>query len=167
VIRDVATCLAQEAAAAWTATGRAQPPAQLVVGDVSYDSCCPDGLLIVSVDQLVWYNPFPVEQLGQVVGAPMLTATPQPCRGTLGAYATVHVGLCIPVLDERGRAPDAEVAAAAMLDVLDLTEVVANGISCPPNECWLVGIITWGGTEGGCLVGQISVRLDGRCDPCP
>jgi hypothetical protein len=167
VIRDAVTCLAEAAAGEWAETGRPVPPLQVVVGDVSYDSCCPDGLLIVSVDQLVWYNPFPAEQAGQVTGAPILGPLPGPCRGTLGAYVTIHVGLCVPVLDERGNAPDPELAAEAMLDVLDLTEAVARGLTCPDDECWLVGVITWGGTEGGCLVGQISVRLDQGCESCP
>ena len=167
MIGDVAVCLLTEAAAAWASTGRPVPPsARVYVGSAPYDDCCDPGLLMVTVDALAWFNPFPVEQGGQVTGIGAGSPMPRPCFGSLGAYTTVHIGLCVPVVDERGVPPSPAAESRALLDVLDLAEVIATRLACD-SDCWTIGPTAFLGPEGGCFAAQISLRVDGTCDPCP
>lgn len=167
MIADVATCLLAAAKDAWVDTARPAPPnAKVVVGATAYDECC-EGMLIVSIDQLVWFDPFPVEQAGQTAAPGAFPSAVRPCRGTLGAYATIHVGLCGPVMNERGEAPTAQAEQEAGLDLLDLAETIGRTLACASEECWTIGSIAVGGLEGGCNVAQIQARIDGTCEPCP
>lgn len=170
MIADTAACLLDHVTAWWLSTGRPAPAdPRVVLGAPAYDSCCPDGLLIVSVDQLVWFDPFPAEQLGQLPGIGAgVAVVPLPCRGTLGAFATIHVGLCVPVLDNQGHPPESDAETAANLNVLDLAEVIASGLNCTrfAEDCWSVGTVVFTGAEGGCTVALITVRIAGSCD-CP
>jgi hypothetical protein len=162
VIAEAASCLLAAATAAWDAAGRIVPAdARVVVGDVPFDQCCPDGLLLVSVDQLVWFNPFPVEQLGQLPG---IAPPRSPCLGHLGAYCTVHMGLCVPVINAQGQPPADE--EAVHLALLDLAETIATALACPADECWVLGPVFWAGAQGGCLVAQLQVRIDNQCESC-
>lgn len=161
MISDVATDLLNAAADAWLTTGIPLPDTdRVVVGDVALDDCCP-GLLVVSIDQLVWWNPFPFESLTRGGAGLVIPFAPQsPCIGTLGAAATVWVGQCIPVLDSSGNPPDPAAEQEAQTMLADLTQTVAGALACADPERWVVGGVTFVGTEAGCLVGQIAARLD-------
>lgn len=163
MIADVATDLLAAALAAWRDTGVADPGVQrVVVGDVALDDCC-ERLLIVSIDQLVWWNPFPFEALARGGGGVVIPFAPQgPCIGSLGAAATVWVGRCIPVLDNRGAAPEADDEQGAQVELVDLAQAVAGTLAClaDAEDRWAIGGVSFLGTEGGCLVAQIAARLD-------
>lgn len=160
---DTAECLLEAAKAAWASTGATVPAsAHVTAGLTVYDDCCPDGLLLLTIDQLAWFNPFPTDQ-----NAGFGVTPPTPCRGTIGAYATLHIGLCVPVLDAQGRAPDPAAEQLARLAVVDLVEAMMTALSCPASDCWVMGGGGFAPSEGGCLIAQVGFRLDGRCSPCP
>lgn len=163
MITDNATALLEQALAAWRDTGELPEPPnpRVVVGAVAVDTCC-DGFLVLSLEQFVWWNPFPFEALMRGgAGVVIPFGSTMPCTGTYGAVGTLWCGACIPVLDEGGRAPAAGEEQAAMIRVADLTQAIATALVCDDDERWVVGGSTFYGTEGGCLLGQIAVRLDG------
>jgi hypothetical protein len=162
MIHDTAQRLLAAALVAWQSTGRADPAMyEVVVGNWAMDDCC-KGVLVLSVDQLVWWNPFPFESLlrSATAGIALPFAPSTPCIGTLGAAATLNVGLCIPVVLDDGRPPDQTAETAAMAELLDLVEVITTALACDDPDCWVIGGVVFNGQEGGCLLGQIAVRLD-------
>jgi hypothetical protein len=162
LITDTAEALLAQALEGWRATGLPDPTAhRVVVGAVAVDDCC-TGFLIVSIDQLLWFDPFPVEALRRTsaTGQAVNLAPTEPCSGTLGADVTIHVGMCIPSMDSTGRPPDPAEESAAMKAVVDVAETIEEFIVCANEDCWTIGATTFIGPDGGCLIAQISARID-------
>jgi hypothetical protein len=164
VITSAAVDLLDRAVDAWELYTGDDPPAgaRVVVGGPAYDECCP-ALLVLTLDAFVFFDPFPLEQAGQNPGFGGATgARPRVCGGTLGALATLHVGICVPVLDDRGRAPEPAAEQAAHLQLVGLVDAIARALTCDGDERWLVGMTALGlAPEGGCLVAQMALRIDG------
>jgi hypothetical protein len=160
VLTDVAEALRLTALEAWMNCRDDEPcNTKVVVGQWALDECC-CGVLVVSLDQFTWWNPFPFDafQRGGLVAIPF--APSAPCMGTLGALATIHVGLCVPVVDDRGLPPPAGAESSAMIEVADLAQCIAKAVVCAGDDCWVIGGTAFQGAEGGCLLAQIAVRLD-------
>lgn len=167
MISDVANSALAAALTGWLSTGLAAPGVVRVeVGDPVVDECC-DGLLILSLGPLTWWNPFPFEATQRSTGSgsgggavvPFMGAG-APCAGTLGALAFLWVGRCLPVMSETGAPPDPEVETAEMLLLADLTQTIATSMVCGDDDPWAVGGADWLAVEGGCILGRIALRLD-------
>lgn len=159
-VSDVAADCLEAALAGWRVTGLPDPALQSVmVGEVAIEDCC-EGVLVLGIEQLVWWQPFPFEALarGGAVTIPFVTGVP--CIGTLGAVATLWIGRCVPVPDLN--APDPVATAEAMALLVDLTQTIGAEMACADPDRWVVGGADFAGTEGGCLFGRLAVRLDGR-----
>jgi hypothetical protein len=162
MISDVAADCLEAALDGWRETGLPDPAdVRVVVGDVAIEQCC-DGVLVLGIEQLVWWNPFPFEALQRGGAVTIPFVGPDPCIGTFGAAATLWIGRCVPVMDERGAGPDPLAEAEAMALVVDLTQTIAETMACEAPERWAVGGADFVGTEGGCLYGRLAVRLDAR-----
>lgn len=123
--------------------------AYIASGQVAWDDCC--GTLIVAPERVYRSQTFPAEFVDLEL-----------CDGGYLVIELVVLLLrCVPVVDDRGRAPSAAALGAAYQSLLDDAAVVYNAVTCPIPDYWMraTPTQTFVGAEGGCIGVETRVRI--------
>lgn len=123
--------------------------AYVAAGQVAWDDCC--GTLIVAPERVYRSQTFPAEFTDLEL-----------CDGGLLVVELVVLLLrCVPVVDDRGRAPSAATLAAAYQSLLDDAAVIHNVVTGPIPDYWMraTPTQTFVGAEGGCVGVETRVRI--------
>lgn len=116
--------------------------AHVAAGSIAWDDCC--GMLVVAPERIYRSRAFPAE-----------TGDEELCYGgDLVVDLMALLVRCVPVVDDRGRAPSGAALDAAYAELLDDAAVVWGAIvgATLPEE-WLRANVsqTFVGAEGGCI----------------
>lgn len=116
--------------------------AYVAAGGIAWDDCC--GMLVVAPERVYKSATFPQQD-----------STEELCwGGFLTVDLLVLLVRCIPVVDDRGRAPTAAALQAAYLELIEDAAVVYNAVTASlPNPEWMRALPTQSfvGAEGGCI----------------
>ena len=139
---DVAQWVQQTALTALSDCGR-EPISTTYVGSggIAWDDCC--GTLVVVPERIYRSTSFPGEDTNEVI-----------CfDGLIAIELSVLLLRCLPVLDERGRAPSQAALDAAYADILGDAAVVYNALTTQFPEYWerTNPSQTFLGAQGGCI----------------
>lgn len=120
------------------------------VGGIALDDCC--GSLIVVPETVLRSTTFPAEN-----------ANEENCiGGQIVLQFVVLLARCVPVLDDRGRAPSMDALNTAHRAILEDAAIVWNAIGCAdlPDE-WERALLrqTFTGAEGGCVAVETRVTI--------
>lgn len=123
--------------------------AYVAAGAVAWDDCC--GTLIVAPERVYRAQEFPSEFTGLEL-----------CDGGVLVIDLVILLLrCVPVVDDRGRAPSAAALQTAYQSLLDDAAIVHNVVTGPIPDYWMraTPTQTFVGAEGGCIGVETRVRI--------
>lgn len=116
--------------------------AYVAAGSVAWDDCC--GMLVVAPERVYRSQLFPNEFADREI-----------CDlGWLNLNLVVLLVRCVPVVDDRGRAPSQEALDAAYKNILEDSAVVWNTLQCMtmPDEWDRAGLSqSFVGADGGCI----------------
>jgi hypothetical protein len=110
-------------------------------GEIAWDDCC--GTLIVVPDRVYRSQEFPSEDTSEVI-----------CfDGFIAIDFAVTLLRCVPVVDDRGRAPEDTALAVAYADLLGDAAVIYNALTGAFPEYWerTNPSQTFLGAQGGCI----------------
>lgn len=110
-------------------------------GGIAYDDCC--GTLVVVPERVYRSNAFPTEDTDEVI-----------CfDGLIAIELTVLLLRCVPVVDERGRAPSQTALQTAYNNLLGDAAVIYNALTGDFPEYWerTNPSQTFVGAQGGCI----------------
>lgn len=114
----------------------------VAAGNIAWDDCC--GMLVVAPERVFRSQQFPTEFADREI-----------CDlGWLNLSLLVLLVRCVPVVDDRGRAPSPEALDAAYKSLLEDSAVVWNALQCAsmPDD-WEKANLTqqFVGADGGCI----------------
>ncbi len=110
-------------------------------GEIAWDDCC--GTLVVVPDRVYRSQEFPAEDTSEVI-----------CfDGYIAIDLVVTLLRCVPVVDDRGRAPSETALATAYQDLLGDAAVIYNSMTGPVPDDWerTNPAQTFLGAQGGCI----------------
>ena len=116
--------------------------AYVAAGQIAWDDCC--GMLVVAPERIYKSATFPTQNADEEL--------------CWGGYLTIDLLVllvrCVPVLDDRGRAPSASALSTAYQRLIDDGAVVYNAVTAAlPDREWMRALPTqtYSGAEGGCI----------------
>lgn len=116
--------------------------AYVAAGQIAWDDCC--GMLVVAPERVYKSATFPTQNADEEL--------------CWGGYLTVDLLVllvrCVPVIDDRGRAPSASALSTAYQKLIDDGAVVYNAVTAAlPDPEWMRALPTqtYSGAEGGCI----------------
>lgn len=116
--------------------------AYVAAGQIAWDDCC--GMLVVAPERVYKSATFPTQNADEEL--------------CWGGYLTVDLLVllvrCVPVIDDRGRAPSASALSTAYQRLIDDGAVVYNAVTAAlPDPEWMRALPTqtYSGAEGGCI----------------
>ena len=122
--------------------------AYVAAGQIAWDDCC--GMLVVAPERIYKSARFPEQNANEEL-----------CwGGYLAVDFLVLLVRCVPVVDDRGRAPSAAALQTAYAELIEDAAVVYNAVIGPmPYEEWerALPTQTFVGAEGGCIA--VETRL--------
>ena len=122
--------------------------AYVAAGQIAWDDCC--GMLVVAPERIFKSARFPEQNANEEL-----------CwGGYLAVDFLVLLVRCVPVVDDRGRAPSAAALQAAYAELIEDAAVVYNAVIGPlPYAEWerALPTQTFVGAEGGCIA--VETRL--------
>ena len=141
-VSDVANWLLTHSLTALADCGRAPISTYYVgSGEVAWDDCC--GSLVVTPERVFRSQAFPAEDTEEVI-----------CfDGLIAIEFTVLLLRCVPVVDDRGRAPQDSALATAHAELLGDAAVIYNALTGPFPDYWerTNPAQVFVGAQGGCI----------------
>jgi hypothetical protein len=139
---DVAQWLLTHAETALADCGRdAISTSYVGSGEIAWDDCC--GSLVVTPERVYRSQEFPAEDANEVI-----------CfDGLIAIEFTVLLLRCVPVVDDRGRAPSESAMQVAYNNLLGDAAVIYNALTGPFPDYWerTNPVQTFVGAQGGCI----------------
>lgn len=124
--------------------------AYVAAGQIAWDDCC--GMLVVAPERIYKSARFPEQNANEEL-----------CwGGYLAVDFLVLLVRCVPVVDDRGRAPSAATLQTAYAELIEDAAVVYNAVISPlPYEEWerALPTQTFVGAEGGCIAVETRLTL--------
>lgn len=124
--------------------------AYVAAGQIAWDDCC--GMLVVAPERVFKSARFPEQNADEEL-----------CwGGYLAIDFLVLLVRCVPVVDDRGRAPSAAALQSAYKELIEDAAVVYNACISPlPYEEWerALPTQTFVGAEGGCIAVETRLTL--------
>jgi hypothetical protein len=124
--------------------------AYVAAGQIAWDDCC--GMLVVAPERIYKSARFPEQNANEEL-----------CwGGYLAIDFLVLLVRCVPVVDDRGRAPSAAALQSAYKELIEDAAVVYNACISPlPYEEWerALPTQTFVGAEGGCIAVETRLTL--------
>lgn len=128
------------------------------IGEIPLDDCC--GLLVVQPTNVYRYVEFPGEWAAREYCA----------HGDIAVSLNVILARCIPVLDDRGRAPSPDSLTNAHASVMTDAAVIWSRANGDLPDGWLRSGVsqTFGGPLGGCVIveTQFTIGLEQSVFTC-
>ena len=132
-------------------TGHSRDPigrAYVAAGAIAWDDCC--GMLVVAPESVYRSVTFPTENTDE-----------ENCyAGDIAMNLLILLVRCVPVVDDRGRAPSGEALDGAYRNLMDDAAVIWNAVTCVDlPESWMRSGVrqSFVGANGGCI--GIETRL--------
>ena len=124
--------------------------AYVAAGQIAWDDCC--GMLVVAPERIYKSARFPEQNANEEL-----------CwGGYIAVDFLVLLVRCVPVVDDRGRAPSAAALQTAYQELIEDAAVVYNAVIGPlPYEEWerALPTQTFVGAEGGCIAVETRLTL--------